>query len=241
MPYCPKCGVELDYQIKKCPLCRFPIPKISEDMDDSLNENRFPEPENIYFDKILKMKNQAFFCISILLFSAVLILMAIDSIIPVRPIAITYSIICVISSWFYIFLLFGYIRNRYYSILGMALTTFCLTFGLDNVDGKLTWYYSYAYPIILLSVLILFLIIYLYNRSRLKNQFIFVPTYLSIGISLFSVALECILDYQANRPIQLSWSLIVFIVLMSIALLLISLYYKLPDRLKEKIKRKLHI
>lgn len=241
MPYCPKCGVELDYKIKNCPLCTFPIPKIVDDSNYSINENKFPQPENIYYEKLLKMKNQAFFTISILLFSAVLILMTIGSISRISQLAITYSIISVISGWFYIFVLFGYIHNAYYSILVIGFVTFCLTFGLDYVDKKITWAYSYAYPIIILSILVLFLQLYLYNRSKLKNQFVFVPTHLCIGISLFSVALELILDLQSNRPIKLSWSLIVLIVLMSIALILISLYYKLPDRLKEKIKRKLHI
>lgn len=241
MPYCPKCGVEIDYKIKSCPLCTFPIPKIDKDTSPIATENKFPQPENIYYEELLKMKNQAFFAISILIFSAVMVLMTIGSIFRVSQLAVTYSIISVISAWFYIFLFFGYIRSKYHSILALGFITICLTYGLDNVDHELNWFYTYALPIIILAVLILFLLLYLYNRSKLKNQFVFIPAHLCIGISLFSAALECILDFQANRAIQLSWSLIVFIVLMSIALILIGLYYKLPDRMKEKIKRTLHI
>lgn len=167
--------------------------------------------------------------------------MAINSFINISQYAIKYSIISVISSWFYVFLLFGYIKNHYYSILGMGITTFCLTFGLDYVDYNVTWCYSHALPIIILSIIISFFLLYLYNRSKFKNQFIFIPSHLCVGISLFSIGLEYILNHQSNRPIKFTWSLIVSIVLMSTALLLISLYYRLPDKLKEKIKSKLHI
>jgi hypothetical protein len=233
--------VELEHTVKNCPLCAFPMPKINDDANQPVYENKFPQPENIYFENLLKIKNQVFFTLSILIFSAVLVLMTIRSFFRVIPPAITYSIISVISGWFYISILFGYIRSKYYSTLSLGFITLCLTYGLDHVDGKLTWFYSYALPITILAVLVLLLLLYLYNRSRLKNQFVFVPAHLCISISLFSAALECILDFQANRKIHLSWSLIVFIVLMSIALILISLYYKLPDRIKEKIKRTLHI
>lgn len=240
MPFCPKCGVEVDYKVQKCPLCTFPIPEIIE-KEISVKKSKFPQPENKYYENILKLKNQIFFTLSILIFSAVLILMTVSSIIKIHPFAINYSIISVIATWFYIFILLGYISNQYYSILGLGIITIFFTLGLDYVDSEINWYFSYALPIIILVLLIVFLFLYLYNRSRLLNQFIFIPSYLCIGISLLSVGLECILDLQVTRPIHLSWSLIVLIILMSIAVLLLSLYYKLPDRMKEKIKRKLHI
>ncbi|HPT75184.1 MAG TPA: DUF6320 domain-containing protein [Defluviitaleaceae bacterium] len=240
MPYYPRCGVELDYHIKNCPLCQFPIPEIPEE-NNHINVEKFPRPENKYFEEILKVKNQIFFTLSILILSAVLVLMTINSIIETHPLAINYSIISVIAAWFYILILLGYLSNLYYSILGIGIVTGCLTLALDSVDGKMNWFFTYALPIIILVLLIIYLFLYLYNRSKLLNQFIFIPSYLFIAVALLSVGLECILDFQANQSIHLSWSLIVFIILVSLAVLLLGLYYKLPEMIKEKIKRKLHI
>lgn len=240
MPYCPKCGVEVDYKITNCPLCTFPIPDIPDE-NNNIKVSKFPRPENKYYETILKIKNQIFFTLSILIFCAVLILITINSIIDAHPLAINYSIISVVAAWFYIFIFLGYISSLYYSILGIGIVTMFLTLGIDYVDGRINWFFSYALPVIILALAIIYLFLYLYNRSKLLNKFIFIPSYLFIGISLLSVGLECILDYQAKKSISLSWSLIVFIVLISIAVLLISLYYKLPDIIKEKIKRKLHI
>lgn len=57
MAYCPKCGVEVDNNVKNCPLCDFPIPDIGE---EPKGEKRYPLAVNTYPEDHLEKKNQIF-------------------------------------------------------------------------------------------------------------------------------------------------------------------------------------
>ncbi len=241
MPYCPKCGVELDTKIKNCPLCQYPMPTLLDETKNRVVESKFPQPENIYWDTLVKIKNQIFFTLSILFVSALLVLLSMDSYVHFQNRAIRYSIISIICGWIYLFFLFGYVKNTYLSVLGIGITTLILTFRLDSFDGILSWSWDYALPIVIVSVCITLLFITFYKKSKHKNQYVFIPAYLCIVGAIFFIALEIIFDVQAKRAIRPSWSMIAFIVLSSIATVLFGLYYKLPDKIKHKIKRRLHI
>ncbi len=241
MSYCPKCGVELDTKIQNCPLCEFPMSIIDEHLDVVEPYIRFPEAENIYMDIIIRLKNQIFFVITMLLFSATLVLLSIRMLLEVKNVFVEYSMISVISLWFYLFFVSDFIKNKYYAILGIGVSTIFLTYNLDYFDGILSWSISYAMPIVILSIIVIFTFMEFYKRSKHKNQFIFVTIYICIEIAILCVGIESIIDYNFAYPIRPSWSAIVFVVLMSIAILLFVLYSKMPDKIKDKLRKKFHV
>ena len=60
--YCIRCGVELEENAEKCPLCETPVPKI-ENEDTEIYEREYPFVNiNLYELKIKKVKkNLTFF------------------------------------------------------------------------------------------------------------------------------------------------------------------------------------
>ena len=58
MPYCAKCGVEVENGVKNCPLCKFPIPDIlsgEEKKDENIQKLK------IYTEKSFKREKIKFF------------------------------------------------------------------------------------------------------------------------------------------------------------------------------------
>ncbi len=241
MSYCPKCGVELDTKIEYCPLCEFPMSVIDEYIDAVEPHNRFPVAENIYIDIITRLKNQIFFVMTMLLFSATLVLLSIRMFLKVESVFIGYSMISVISLWFYLFFISDFVKNTHYAVLGIGVSTIFLTYNLDYYDGNISWSISYALPIVILSIIVIFTFMEFQKRSKHKNQFIFVTIYICIETAILCIGIETIIDYNLNYPIRPSWSSIVFIVLISIAVILFVLYSKMPDKIKNKLRKKFHV
>lgn len=237
MAYCPKCGVELSNKIDNCPLCQFPMPDLGQ---EEYNIQVFPKAQNIYKDRIETIKNQIFFTLIILLSFAIPILISIKNHYPSISVGINYAIISIVATILYVFFLFGYLKINL-NILGICITAIIQNYMIDGVDGKITWFYDFAFFIIIMIMSISYIYLYLYKRSKHKNQFIYVPTYIFSAIGLTCIGIETVISYRRIGHINLSWSLIVFISSFAICILLLGLYHGLPQRLRNKIKRKFHV
>jgi hypothetical protein len=239
MPYCAKCGVEVDDNIKKCPLCDFPIPDVGQEPDEQ-SINTFPEGENIYIDRVGVVKNKVFFILDIILIFTIPIFISIGVFYPSVTLNMNYIINCIIASIFYLFFLFNYLKT-YYNILGIGLTSIILTYKLDSIDGNLSWFYNYSILIIILVVGILYLCLFLYRRNEKENKAIYILTYVFGSIGLLCLGIDSIISYRINNYIRPSWSIIVLISCIAICILIQGLYLGLPEKVRNKIKRKLHV
>ncbi len=239
MPYCPKCGVEVDSGILNCPLCVCELPQFEISEDDEY-EQKFPMPENIYKNQIEELKKQFFISITILCFGCILTLCSVHFLAGLNGRATNYGIIGVFGTWFYLLLLFGYLSNIYLTVIGAGVVSLALVLGIDIVNSGLTWSVDVGFPIIILFTLILLSAIRLYKRFRRKNQYVIIPVYIFTWSSVFCLGLESILDYNFTESISLTWSVIVLIPLLSIAAVLLGLYINLPEKIREKLRRKFH-
>ncbi|GKX31555.1 hypothetical protein SH1V18_40350 [Vallitalea longa] len=239
MPYCSKCGVEVDNDTKKCPLCDFPIPDVGEDTNEQ-SINVFPEAENIYQYRVNVVKNKVFFTLIIILLSCIPILFSIKVFYPSVTIKINYIINIIIASVFYLFFLFGYLKVNY-NILGIGLTSIILMHRLDNVDENMTWFFDYAVFIIILVMMILYIGVFFYKRIKKEIHAIYTLMYIFFGTGILCLGIDAIISYRSDDVIKLSWSIIVLISSTAVCLLILGLYYGLPEKLRNKIRRKLHV
>lgn len=240
MPYCAKCGVEVNNDISTCPLCEFPIPNIDDYNKDITYKNSFPKAENIYRDRVETIKNSTFFTIVLFLILTIPILLSIKAYYPPITKGINYAIVSVIAAVFYLFFIFGYLTIKY-NILGLGITSLLFTYVLDNIDESITWFYKYAILIIILVMIISYIYVYLYKRSRHYNQLVYVTAYIFSGIGILCIGVEAIISYRLNNTIKLTWSIIVFLCSLAVCVLILGLYHGLPERVRNEIKRKLHV
>lgn len=237
MPYCAKCGVEVDNNIKKCPLCNFPIPDIGEDTKVQ-SIKVFPEAENIYKHRLNIIKNKVFFTLIILLISCIPILFSIEVFYP--SVRINYIISIIIASVFYLFFLFGYLGVNY-NILGIGVTSIILMYRLDNIDRNITWFFNYALFIILLLMIILYIGVFFYKRIKRESQVIFILSYIFVSTGILCLEIDSIISFRITGEIRLSWSIIVFISSLAVCLLIFGFYYGLPERIRNEIRKKIHV
>lgn len=240
MPYCPKCGVEVDIDKKNCPLCDFDIPDIGLDKSAPL-KRKFPYAQNITTDKSIELKSKIYYVISIISLATILVLLYFKVFVVPDAIWIKYAYVSVFYGWIFTFFFLGFINSFKINSFASCLTTILITLTFDYFDKSLSWSLTIALPIIVTAFIISIILAFLFKRSKNKNKFIFIPSYIGSGLSLLCIIIDFITNYNFTNTYKLSWSIIVFILLNSITAILLGLYYRLSIRLKEKLKRKLHI
>lgn len=238
MAYCPRCGVEVDNNVRICPLCDFPIPDIGEDISEA---PRYPVAVNTYHDDHLEKKNQIFYSLEIITLAAVLITLVLMLVMGRGTLVL--SIVLAAEVTFALFLLFCFnYLPLWLNFLGCYLTT--LGFGLamhyliGNLDG---WYTEYMAPITTLFFADLVLIQALYRKNRRKNQFVYVPVCILLFAILLSLGIDGILSYNLMGRLEFGWSLIVTISGLAVIALLMGIYYGVPEKTKAYLKKKLHV
>jgi len=237
MAYCSRCGVEVDYNVRKCPLCQFKIPQIEDDVIADVD--RFPKAENVYIKEQEELKNVIFIIITIVALASCVLMVFLNTVFLGRLTWGRYSLVSVIATWGYLFIFFGYIRKYNFAILAFSANTAILIYFIDSFNNSLDWFFSVGLPIVLLAFLIAYTIGAIY-RKRKKTIFNTIA-YIMLGISVFLMGIEVALDFYLRGKIKMVWSIITGIQLIAVALLLLYLSYKLPQKYKEELKKKFHM
>lgn len=237
MPYCSKCGVEVDYSIKKCPLCDFPIPDIMPEKKE--DTDRFPTPQNDYPSKIEKRKRRIFIIISVILLTAIEIMLFQNLSEEGKFTWSRYSVVSVIASWIYLFFIFKFIPKFKVSVIGISITTIILLYFLDIFNGRLDWFIPIGLPCVIICTITTLIFAYLFKKTRKKGLNII--SYIFMSITLCCVVTETFISLHTNHYVKLYWSLIVALSLFPFSVLFLYLHYGLPEKYKIKLERKFHI
>src|SRR5699024_2473881 len=129
MAYCPKCGIKVEKDNRPCPLCDFHIPKVNNER--VAVEDKFPEVANPYPDHLRRVLNRIFIFISLLLFVAISLMFYLNYELSGAFTWSKYSNLSVLAGWGVLYFSFGYIRSYFKIIIGLAMISLVLLFGLD--------------------------------------------------------------------------------------------------------------
>lgn len=238
MAYCPKCGVEVNDNVKNCPLCDFPIPDIGEEISD---EKRYPLAVNTYPQDHQEKKNRVFYALEIIVAAIFFITRIVDMIFPLNSVIMQIILFSAIAMALYLLFCFNYLPP-FVNVIGCYLTTLLLGSVIYMiVDGSGDWFINYMIPIvtIVFGDILIFGIIYQKNRHR--NQFIYVPVFLIAFATLLCLGIDGVISWNLWGNIQFSWSLIVLISGICIIAILMGIYHGIPERTKAYLKKKLHV
>ncbi|MDO4287704.1 MAG: hypothetical protein Q4C55_00825 [Eubacterium sp.] len=238
MAYCPKCGVEVDNDVKNCPLCGFPIPDIGE---AGSGERRYPLAVNTYPEDHRERKNKIFYSLEILCLAMLCVGLVLELVFGNFSRGIRIFLAADVALACYLLFAFGYLRP-WLNFIGFYLTTLGLGYfiyrsGVNPVD----WFTCYLLPIATLAYLDLNLFLFIYRKNRRKNQFIFVPVTILGFTILLTLGIDATVSYNLLGHISLRWSLIVLVSCMAIIVVLMGLYYGAPEKTKAYLKKKLHV
>ncbi|GAB3061480.1 DUF6320 domain-containing protein [Virgibacillus ainsalahensis] len=237
MAYCPKCGVAVKKDNRPCPLCSFPIPKVNEAKEADMR--KFPKAANPYPAHMRRVLNRIFVFVSLLVFVAISIMFYVNYELDEAFTWSRYSNLSVLAGWSILYFSFGYVQNYYKIIIGIAMITLVLLFGLDIFHEGLDWFVPLAFPIVVGTAVIG--VCYWSVIRALSVRGFNVIGFFFIAVALLLMWINFFINNHNNEPDLLSWSIITALQLLPLALILLYVKYGLPERMKQKIARKFHL
>ncbi len=235
MPYCFKCGVEVNNGVGNCPLCKMDLPIIE---DEVVIEPRYPAQENV-FREIKKRRRNVFFAI----YSMIIIAIAFNlALIDRRTNGILewsqYPTIYLLGSIFYVFAILQFSKNEKINFSLIGLTTIVLLYLTDMFNGEIDWFLKLGVPISVISTIVLYFLFKILTRKKLlpyKVMEIIVLT------AIFLIILELIIDKYLFDKIYLGWSIQAFVCFLPLMTILIFMPRRLYEKIDKYVERKIHL
>ncbi|ERK66684.1 hypothetical protein HMPREF1984_01598 [Leptotrichia sp. oral taxon 215 str. W9775] len=226
--YCIRCGVELEENAEKCPLCETPVPKI-ENEAMGIYEGEYPFVNiNLYELKMKKVKKavfMSFFTISIISMLEVFF----QNIIVYGHIGWAYYVIpsiLLFDLMLFVMLNSHSMRQNLFFIL-VGLTSFLLI--IDYGDKRLSWSLGRGIPITLAFCFIGLIFSFVWDKN--KKDKIKILNFFLFFVGVFLLMLEFIIRKK------FSWSIWASIPLFVLNVMLRYTY----KSYKEEFERRLHL
>lgn len=222
MPYCPKCGVEVESSI--CPLCSHII---KQDI------HRIPFSHTVHIEKknfylSTKEKISIFHASTVflaLLISSVCITVDIfsDSTLSwsVYPIIASGTIALITTASLYI--------TGILKVITILILCLLMMFLIDIVIPVKNFFLMISLPISFISSILSLIIYILIKKSKKRGTNI--PGYILIGVALLTLSVDLIIQNFITGSPNLTWSLLTSVSLLPIALFLLYIHYVLSKRI----------
>ncbi len=229
MPYCPRCLVELGLETALCPLCgsraqparpEYPAPYPTDD-------DARPEPL-----PWLLLRKRIAEGLSLLLFVPMLVVLIIDLIMSGRISWSVYSLGALAFAWAMGLLLLY--RHRNLTVLGWG-SFLCISGMLslfDGVSGGFSWFPRLALPTVAFFYCIVAALVFMARRSR--RDWLKLAAWSLVGISLFCLSLDLLINSYTGKSVIPTWSLLVAAALLPILIFLLYLHYRVAKAVDMK-------
>ncbi|MBI9100126.1 MAG: hypothetical protein JEY91_16710 [Spirochaetaceae bacterium] len=233
MPYCSRCGVEVDEEVKKCPLCSTNIQELTPEISPF---SKYPEktaPHSIAPKRNKKeMRRMAAIFVTFGLLIPASIAIAADVVINGTVTWGSYTISSLIYIWVLILLPLLYYRRPVLTLLAYYLSTLFYLYSIDTFSGGLFWFTGLAFPITTTTAALIIFNLFIIRHSKIKGINI-------LSYVVFSLGLECIgIDFSVSLfltgTIGLGWSFIVLSAAIPAAGLLYYIHHKIKKPLIKK-------
>lgn len=232
MAYCVNCGVELDSELEKCPLCGTPVYRPKENTETA--RQTFPEKRG-EVEKVSRKDGVIF--ISVLAVAIMATCGLLNSLVYDQ---VHWSVIvdgiCIVFWVFFMTALFVDIITGYGMLFINALAIANSMYFISRITSGDAWVYRIGLPI-LAVVWLLSELFYLLSR-KFPFSFLSGTLYFFIGAAVICATVESVLDLFFHDKIQLSWSAIVLTVCGIIAVILIMTL--MMSRVRNSVRRRLH-
>jgi len=221
MPICKHCGVEIEAEFTRCPLCQRPIDSElsqSSEMTSGYNPGYSPLSRH--------EKSRLFWELTTILhFSALVVTILIDIIDNKRPTWSLYVITSIAASHIFITLLTFTTRKLWIFLPGLLINTLGFLLLIDLYDNGINWFVNPGLPLAGFFILLLGSVMAYTFRTSQKGFNII--AFASLAIGLYCILAEIFIKMANNIEVTLTWSAIVAASILPFALLLFFLHYRL--------------
>ncbi len=236
MPYCSRCGVEVDGGVESCPLCDTPIQRIA---DAEPAEKRYPDFESDDKPRMnARMRRKLVWeVISILGAIAIAVVMGSDLHVHASVGWSIYPTAAVILAWIVSTLVLYARRWPWLIAAGTLFASAGFLAAVDAASGGLEWFFGLSVPLLILLVVIAALLVLVISRVRFGG--LNLVAFVSLAVALFCTGTDAVIERYLTGRVGLSWSIVVLQALVPFAGVMLFLHYRLRNRFD--LKRLFHL
>lgn len=241
MPYCSRCGVEVDSDVDNCPLCHIHIYKT--DAEGEIEYKKYPDhpvKEDVGLSG-LTMPQRLKIAIEI-----VTLFLVIPTIITLLADLSTASLITwsrypalsLVLVWCLVCFPLLLYKNPLFLIISLVISITGFLAAMDYFDNwALDWFLDLALPVIILISVITAIVVFSSLLVRIKG--VNVAAFILFGIGLLSLGLDLIISSAISGVITISWSVVVMLVVFSLGVIFLYLHYRIKNL--DSLKRRFHV
>lgn len=221
MPYCPKCGVEVES--KKCPLCSYEIKRdlhtkpFSHDIINNKKKLNLSQKDKYNIFNV----SACFLCLIIASVNITIdYLINSDMTWSVFPLIVVFTAALITTA-----------ATQIRGILKVGLILLFVLMMLLAIDlfiKEVHFFLSISLPVICIISILAFGVVFISKKSRKRGAN--VAGYIILATSLFTVSLDIIIQRFLNQNIKITWSLITSVSLIPIALFLMYIHYSVSKK-----------
>lgn len=237
MSYCVNCGVELEDNIKACPLCSVEVINPAKKNEDE-KARVLTYPNRIERINVKINKQFAAALVSVLMVLAAVICFVANLLIDNALTWSQYVIGAIFFAW--VVVAGPLIFNRYIVLKSILLDIAALLLFLlmiERADNSRPWFAAVAVPLVGIVTILICLIMLGWQYRVLQRLSLAAAVFISIGI--FILCLEVFLDLFLQKAVLLNWSPYAAIPCTFVALLLLIIQRK--RRINQELKKRLHL
>lgn len=255
MPYCSKCGVEVDDGIEKCPLCDLPIQYFLEDRkektrsvypertDQQLNGRDYPDEEIEQPGRRVLSKRdrriRAWEIIGVTSLIPFLIVTFTDLIINKSITWARFPMIVLMLVWLLCTFPLVFPKKPVIMIIGITVSLLGFLVLVDYFTlWTIDWFLDLALPIIAL-ILVLSVAVVI-PSTYVKHKGMNIAAFILFAVGLLNLGLDIIIPAEGGARFSVNWSLFVLVPTGIIAGFLLYMHYRFTKDtdFKTKIKAK---
>lgn len=234
MPYCVKCGVELDASAKACALCKTRV-ILPEDLPTEFNPTPYPEHAAAHLSKKEKRYTAQILSIILLALSAVCVIVNFFyggknpwAVYPIGAFILVYSL-------FVPALLFKW--HPYVFLSADVLVLLAYLYAIEQVSRSVGWFGVIAVPTVLGLYMMIMVVVWIYE---LKHPAAFIMNALiSVAVGMLSLIIDAVVHRYIVGQFYVSWSLISASCCIALALALWATYRNI--KLRSEVQKRLHM
>jgi len=222
MNLCLNCGVELEDDIKQCPLCGKNTGELNEKEKVFLNENY---PSGIIQLHKKEIRRYIWELSGIITFSGIAVCTIVDLIIGKGLLWSLYSDSSILGAWICLTIILVAFKNYFIIIPGLLISILTVLFLFDLISPSSAWFFPVGLPVTIAVFVLFSSITVLWKIAHFRGFNILAFAFLLL--SGFCIITEVFIDNYLYSSVDIKWSAIVAVSLFPIAMILLFVHYRM--------------
>jgi hypothetical protein len=220
MSICSNCGVELENNIKICPLCGLdPTKQATEEMGKGIYRS------DIILLHRSQIQKHIWELTGVVAFSAIIVCTIVDLFTAKGLKWSLYSDSSVLAAWVILSFILKFPGKPFVGMISIMFSVLGMLLVFDLIDKESQWFFQLGMPITLAAFLLAGLTVA--SRKLMKHGVFNIISVAFLAVALFCILVEFFTDKFRYGVADIKWSVITAVSIFPISLILFYLHYRM--------------